>query len=340
MEVEIQGETDAHRRNRDVRNQEKVVGWEKRCQKARDKGVMCNSVNWTKRMRECEAILFYRMKGQRQVQQKRPGLNIKTTTKRQLRQVLEDMFFTHRIIAFERYIFICRKQRKNETLKQFHADLVELASRADCGDKEDEGVCDMFTAHMKNEKNAEELLAETRIPQQAYEYAIRRGKGIEHSKTMKLNPIGPNSPVTIKQEPMGYNQPRGGRGGFCPTLQYNNRGKYSRGRQNQNTRGNQNIGLQKYTSQKQCYKCGKPFNLNHLQSCSARDKICTKDAKRGHFAKLSRSDHVNFLQNNTEDESQNENESQPHETEDNELLLRNSRHLTDGRNYRDIITPR
>ena len=46
LEVEIHGETNAQRRNRDVRNQEKNVNWENSCQKARGKGVMCNSVNW------------------------------------------------------------------------------------------------------------------------------------------------------------------------------------------------------------------------------------------------------------------------------------------------------
>ena len=90
--------------------------------------------------------------------------SIQTTTTRELKQVLEDIFIKQRIKAFERYNFICRKQRKNETLEQFYADLVELASRADCGDKEDEWVRDMFTAHMDNEKIAEELLAETRTP--------------------------------------------------------------------------------------------------------------------------------------------------------------------------------
>ena len=40
----------------------------------------------------------------------------------------------------------------------------------------------MFTAHMNKEKIAEELLAETQTPQKAYEYAIRRKKGIEQSK--------------------------------------------------------------------------------------------------------------------------------------------------------------
>ena len=207
---------------------------------------MCNSVIWDEADARVRSYFFLclGMKGQRQVQQKRPGLNIQTKTTRQLKQVLEDIFITQRIIEFERYNFICRKQRKNETLEQFHADLVELALRADCGLKEDEWIRDMFTAHMNNEKSTEKLLAETRTPQEAYEYAIRREKGIVHSKTMKLNPTGPTMPVTIKQEPMGYIQPRGSSGGFSSNFQNNNRGKNSRGRQNQNTRGNQNRGPQ------------------------------------------------------------------------------------------------
>ena len=107
---------------------------------------------------------------------------------------------------------------------------------------------------MNDEKIAEELLAETRTPQEAYEYAIRREKGVEHSKTMKLNPIGTTSSVAIKQEQVGYIQPKGRRGGFSSPFQNNNRGKYSRGRQNQNTRGNQNRNTQNYASKKQCTK--------------------------------------------------------------------------------------
>ena len=62
---------------------------------------------------------------------------------------------------------------------------MELASRADCGDREEEWAQDMFTAHMNNDKIAEELLAQTKTTQDAYEYAICREKGIEHSRTMK-----------------------------------------------------------------------------------------------------------------------------------------------------------
>ena len=45
-EVEIYGETDAQRKNREVRNREKRVGWENHVVKAREKGVLCNSFRW------------------------------------------------------------------------------------------------------------------------------------------------------------------------------------------------------------------------------------------------------------------------------------------------------
>ena len=78
--------------------------------------------------------------------------------------VLEDLIVTTRIIAFERYNFICRKQKKKESLEQFHADLVELASRADCGDREIKWVRNMFTAHMNNEKNFRGIVSTNTYP--------------------------------------------------------------------------------------------------------------------------------------------------------------------------------
>ena len=62
----------------------------------------------------------------------------------------------------------------------------------------------MFTAHMHNEKIAEELLAQssTRNPQDAYKYSIRREKAIEPSRTLKINPFG--NQTRVKQEPVHY----------------------------------------------------------------------------------------------------------------------------------------
>ena len=51
---------------------------------------------------------------------------------------LEDVIVIEKIIAFERYNFICRNQKKNELFEQFHAELVELASEADFSYREDE----------------------------------------------------------------------------------------------------------------------------------------------------------------------------------------------------------
>ena len=61
----------------------------------------------------------------------------------------------------------------------------------------------MFTAHMNNDKIAEELLAQTRSRQDANEYTKNLEKAIEHSKTMKINLFGGHQ-ITAKQELVNY----------------------------------------------------------------------------------------------------------------------------------------
>ena len=173
--------------------------------------------------------------------------------------VSEDIFVTTRILAFERYRIICRKQMKTEIFQQFHADLVEMASRVDCGKWENELVRDMLTAHMNNEKNAEEILAATRSPQDAYEYAIRLEKGIENNRTMKTKTF--RWQITTKQEPIHYIITRG-RNNYANS-QNSKRGRdgfpsrpYTRGTQNTRRQQSRTMNL---NTQKQCYKCGKQF---------------------------------------------------------------------------------
>ena len=83
---------------------------------------------------------------------------------------------------------------------------------------------------MTNKNIAEELLAETRSPQDAYKCAIRRERRIQNSELMKTNPFGSSqTSSTIKQETMGYIQGsvRGRRNGY-----QNNRNRgFGRGRQ-------------------------------------------------------------------------------------------------------------
>ena len=144
----------AQRKNRKVCNQEKRVGWENPVIKAREKGVLCNSYMWDEADAKLRSYLFLCLgaEGQRQVQQKRPSLEMRNVTSQELMTTLEDIFNTNRIVAFVRYNFICREQKKSESLEQIHADLVELASRADCEEPEEEWVIDMFTMK-RSQKN-------------------------------------------------------------------------------------------------------------------------------------------------------------------------------------------
>ena len=106
------------------------MGWENHVIKTREKGVLCNSFRWDEADAKVRSYLYLCLgaEEQRQIHQKRPSLELHTDTTQELMTILEDIFVTIRIVAFERFNFICRKQKKSESLEQFHADLVELAS--------------------------------------------------------------------------------------------------------------------------------------------------------------------------------------------------------------------
>ena len=136
---------------------------------------------------------------------------------------------------------------------------------------------------------------------------------------MKTNPFG-NQTATRKQEPINYINTRG-RGNFTNN-QGPQRGRgifrgrpYPRGQQITRGQSEQQQKNQHPNNQKQCYKSGNVFGQNHLQSCPAKDKICSKCAKRGHFAKLCRSGNVNYLGDRNNEEEQTEIESETHKTE-------------------------
>ena len=132
---------------------EKRIVWENHVVKAREK-FLGNSFRWADsdaklRSPSASALkpssasalslpLCLGVKGQLQNQQKRPVLDLHTMNTRILLTAVEDIFVTTIIVLFERQNFICRNQKKTEIFEQFHADLVELASRADCKDREDE----------------------------------------------------------------------------------------------------------------------------------------------------------------------------------------------------------
>ena len=140
---------------------------------------------------------------------------------------------------------------------------------------------------MTNDEVQKDLLAETKTPDKALDYAVRRDKGLENQVHIRKQgssnrhtgfPNIKSEPVNFVQRRVGYkSQPRGGR---------SRGGTTSR---NSSDRSTQN---------KDCFKCGNTFSANNLAQCPAQDKICNKCTKRGHFAKLCKSSGVNVIQEN------------------------------------------
>ena len=89
-EIEITVEKQAQRKNREVCNQENRVGWENPVIKAQEKGVLYNSYMWDEADAKFRSYLFLclRAEGQRQVQQKRPSLEIHNVTTQELMTTL------------------------------------------------------------------------------------------------------------------------------------------------------------------------------------------------------------------------------------------------------------
>ena len=89
-EVEITGETEA-KKNREVQNQEKQFGWENHAIKSRERGVLCNMLGWDKAEAKVRSylLLCFGSEGQRQIQQRRPNLELYTVTTQEPMTTLE-----------------------------------------------------------------------------------------------------------------------------------------------------------------------------------------------------------------------------------------------------------
>ena len=116
---------------------------------------------------------------------------------------------------------------------------------------------------------------------------MRRKKGLEIQ--IHIRKQGTSNSQTgftnIKSEPVSFAQRRGG---------YKSQSRGGRNRGGMTSRNNTNRSAQK----KDCFKCGNALSANHLAQCPAREKICNKCTKRGHFAKLCKSSEVNAIQEN------------------------------------------
>ena len=303
-ELPIEGETQSQTRDRNIRNQEKKIQWDNQCAQLDNLGPTVDGIPWEEADIKVKSYIYLSLgnEGQRRLNQPYPDLKIQEISTRAFWDRLEHLFIKDRNVTFDRYEAFTRKQNKTETLEQFHCGLTELVIKGNfkcpnCNNNtlETEIIRDLFTANMTNDEVQKDLLAETKTPEQAFEYAIRREKGLENQ--IQIRKQGSSSFTSqhtgIKTEPVGFIQRRGG------DPYRNNRRGNNRGR-GQPQRGS---SQRPDRDQKQsCFKCGNPFGPSHLQQCPARDKICNKCTKRGHYARLCKSTNVNAISEETNPE--------------------------------------
>ena len=299
-ELPIDGETDKQIRDRNLRNQEKRVTWENQCQHLDNLGPTVDGIPWEEADIKCRSYIYLCLgtEGQRRVTQYYPNLRIQDTSTREFWKLLKQLFVKERNVTFDRYEAFTRKQGKTESLEEFHCGLTELVVKGNfkctaCNDVslESEIVRDLFIAHMSNDEVQKDLLAETKTPEQALDYAIKRERGLENQVYIRKQGTTNNHPgmPNIKSEPVNFVHKRGG-------FKAHQRGGRSRG-------GQTSRNYPEKTGQKKdCFKCGNAFSGNHLAQCPARDKICNKCTKRGHFARLCKSSEVNAIQEENQEQ--------------------------------------
>ena len=278
-ELPIEGETQSQTRDRHIRNQKKRIQWDNQCAQLDNLGPTVDGIPWEEADIKVRSFIYLSLgnEGQRRLSQHYPDLKIQETSTRAFWNTLEHLFIKDRNVTFDRYEAFTRKQNKTETLEQFHCGLTELVIKGNfkcpnCNDNtlETEIIRGLFTANMTNDEVQKDLMAETKTPDQAFEYAIRREKSLENQlQIRKLGSSAISSQQTgIKSEPVGFIQ-RGD--SYRNNRQGNNRGR------GQPQRGN--LQRQDRDRKQSCFKCGNLFGPGHLQQCPAKDKICNKFTK-------------------------------------------------------------
>ena len=260
-ELPIDGETDKQIRDRNLRNQEKRVAWENQCQHLDNLGPTVDGIPWEEADIKCRSYIYLCLgtEGQRRLTQYYPNLKIQEISTREFWGNLTRLFVKERNVTFDRYEAFTRKQGKIESLEELHCGLTELVAKGNfkctaCNDGglESEIVSNLFTAIMSNDEVQKDLLAETKTPEQAMDYAVRREKGLENQ--VHIRKQGTSNSHTgfskIKSEPVNFQQ--------RSTPNSQQRGGRSRG-------GTTSVNYPDKSGQKKdCFKCGNAFSANHL----------------------------------------------------------------------------
>ena len=122
-------------------------------------------------------------KGQDELHQRRPHLDLTTTRYPRVLDAMEGEFKKERNETYEVFQLLSRKQRIGESLEQFHSVLSGLAARCAIGTLESRILRDVLIVNMTNREAQNELCRATKTPEEAYRIALSYDRGDKYART-------------------------------------------------------------------------------------------------------------------------------------------------------------
>ena len=202
-------------------------------------------------MKKANSVLYLAlgMAARKTISDKFPTVNIARITLEDLIKTCKECFEKPKNETLDRFKFLSRKQKENETLRQFWNYLNGLAAKCNFGNITESLVKDVFIVNLNNKDVQQKLCTKPKSTiADTIQFAISYEEGALRQQSFEKMDK-PN----IKPEPNEINNITSGTKRWGPT--------------------------------KKCFRCEAPFSPQHLKECKAMGITCMKCGKKGHFAK-------------------------------------------------------
>ena len=182
----------------------------------------------------------------------------------------EAHFVKRRNVIFERAKFSMRRQEEGESVDAFITALYGPAEHCGYGNLHDEMVRDRIVVGIRNAALSEKLQLDAELTLEKAVTYVRQSETVKQQQTL-LRGGNTEKPDTVIGAVQGTREP--GQGSRRQrSSQWTSRGP------TQNQCGSSTV----------CSRCGK-FPANYREHCPAKDAICRKCSKRGHYQAVCRS---------------------------------------------------
>ena len=218
-----------------------------------DKSLMGDMAEATA-MKKVNSVLYLAlgMAARKTNSDKFPTVNIARITLEDLIKTCKECFEKPKSETLDRFKFLSRKQKENETLRQFWNEVNGSAAKCSFGAVTGSLVKDVFIVSMNNKGVHHKLCTEQKDTiAETIQFAISYEEG-----AMRQQSFDKMDKPNIKAEPNEIN--------------------------------NINTKVKRWGPNKMCFRCEAPFNPQHLKECQAIGITCMKCGKKGHFTKCCR----------------------------------------------------